>query len=266
MSKKKKVQKKKVQYDIKRYIALCVFVIFISVFFIYTAIFLTQTKTFAIKKIEINELKYLTHKEVLKFAQIDIGDNLLSLNLNNIRINIKSNIYVFDAQISRQMPDIIKIKIKERNPIALIKIFGICHIIDDNGHAFGVEDYRVRDLPVIEGITMAEAKAAVSGKKTKHYKAVLDVLKISKKKNAILKQQSIKKIIVDKNLEMKLIVSDQFKFNKVKEITIGYNDYLEKIKLLTLLYESLSPIGQFANVEKIDLNHPVGIVVQRAAL
>ena len=262
----KKKRKKIINKDIFGFLPLFIFLILTSTTFVYTANSFVKSGFFAIKNIEVDGIEYLKEDEIKKIAKIDYGTNLLSVNLKFISEQIKKNRWVYDVKVTRKIPDSIKIKIKERKPFALVKIKGVYFIVDERGEPFKMEDEKVSSLTVIENIPVSDIKfndkdGTIEIKKSKYYKAVLDVLKISQKKDSVIQKNSIKKIFINKDIEMKLIVSDNKRFNKIKEITLGYTDYMKKMKSLDILYNVLKK-NEFSQIKKIDLNHSQGIVVE----
>ncbi|MEX0427486.1 cell division protein FtsQ/DivIB [Nocardioides sp. DS6] len=74
---------------------------------------------------------------VEKFADVPVGDPLITADLAGVRLRILANLPVVKSvDVSREWPDRILIKITERKPVAVVSIGGRLRALDDTGAVF----------------------------------------------------------------------------------------------------------------------------------
>ena len=70
--------------------------------------------------------------DILSSADIEIGQNIFSVNIGEVYKRIKGNPWIKDVSVKKEMPDKLKIKINEREPVAVLKSNEL-YLIDDEG-------------------------------------------------------------------------------------------------------------------------------------
>ncbi|SDN61184.1 cell division protein FtsQ [Desulfonauticus submarinus] len=100
---------------------LAIFIIILSLFFIlkiYT--YLTTTSFFSIKHIKIYGNKILTDNDIKSFLNLNLGDNLLSINISELNYKLYTNNWIKSCLIKRELPDTITIYVEEKEPCFLL--------------------------------------------------------------------------------------------------------------------------------------------------
>ncbi len=227
----------------------------VSLFFVFSYDLLTQCNYFRAKALNVTGIHRLTQEEVLQQAKITNGVNIFSVNLIKVRKRLLAQPWIEDAQVSRDLPTGIDIRIKEQDPLAILDL-GRKFIINTQGEIF--KEMAASDrcqLPVISGLEFSDIN--VKGKpRSAPFDAVMKVLALGQKSESILPYKSIKRIDVDR--EMGLTI---YAFDHIKEIKIGYNDYASKYALLKDVLFYLEKADGFSHLESIDLNNLNRIVV-----
>ena len=229
--------------------------LFVSLFFVFSYDLLTQCNYFRAKALKVTGIHRLTQEKVLQQAKITNGVNIFSVNLIKVRKRLLAQPWIEDAQISRDLPSGIDIRIKEQDPLAILDL-GRKFIINTQGEIFKEMDAADRcRLPVIGGLEFSDIN--VKGEpRSAPFDAVMKVLTLGQKSESILPYNSIKRIDVDREMGLSI-----YAFDHIKEIKIGYNDYPSKYAMLKDVLFYLEKEGGFSHLESIDLNNLNRIVV-----
>ena len=82
----------------------------------------TQSSYFEARTITVEGNQRLSKDTILKQAGLKLHDNILFVNLNTLRYRLIAHPWVAAAEIERQLPDVIHIRVKERVPIAIVEL------------------------------------------------------------------------------------------------------------------------------------------------
>lgn len=237
--------------------AVCVIAVlqFVSFLFIFTHDFLTQCHYFKAESIVVTGMNRLSEKQVLKHAKIYKGINILSVNLSTARKRLLANSWIDDAEVSRELPTGINIKIKEHKPLAILDL-SRKFIINTRGEVFKeMAASDLGDLPTISGLEFSDIN--VPGKpRSVPFAAVMEVLNLGQKSESVLPYGLIKRIQVDREIGLTI-----FSLDRIKAVKIGYNNYQSKYARLKDVLLYLKKRHGFSHLESIDLNNLNRIVV-----
>lgn len=230
-------------------------VLAVSFVFIFSYDFVTQCNYFKAEKLTVTGIHRLTKEQVLQQARIDKGINILSVNLPKARKRLLSNSWIEDAEVRRELPSGIRVRIKEQKPIAVLDL-GRKFIINIHGEIFKEMDetdhYR---LPVITGLEFSDIN--VSGESwSVPFNAVMKILELGQHPESVLPYGAIKQICVDREIGLTI-----YAFDSIKAIKIGYDDYPSKYEMLKNVLFYLKKKGSFSQIESIDLNNLNRIVI-----
>jgi cell division protein FtsQ len=105
---------------------------------------------FYINKIEISGLKQLDRDSFDDFINIPPDTNIFTVSVDEIRKKAESHPWVKNAAVSRQLPDIIEIRIEEYEPVAMIEYDRGLYYVDSEGKVFKkIEGNEKIDFPLI---------------------------------------------------------------------------------------------------------------------
>jgi len=142
---------------------------------------LTTSPAFAIEDIQIDGLARLERAELLEAAGIDLGKNVFAQSPEAVRANLLKHPWLASAEVTRRLPGQFHIKVREREPAALLLVEPcglagdvrgaarepesedpLCddasslYLVSEEGHVFKrLEGEDPVDLPVITGVDRA---------------------------------------------------------------------------------------------------------------
>ena len=227
----------------------------VSFLFIFSYDFLTQCDYFNAENIVVTGTERLAERQVLHQAKIYRGINILSVNLSMARKRLLAYSWVDDAEVSRELPNKIKIKIIEQRPLAILDI-GRRFIINTRGEVFKeMTKSDPSNLPAIRGLEFSDIN--VQGMPRSHaFRAVMEVLALGQKSDSVIPYRLIEGIQVDREIGLTIFTSDH-----IKAVKIGYNDYPNKYARLKDVLSYLRKRRDFSHLESIDLNNLNRIVI-----
>ncbi len=234
-------------------------------FFILIHEIVTQCDYFAVEKITIEGTRRLTHEQVARQARVRTGDNILAVNLSLVRKRLLAHPWIAEAEVSREIPSRLIIRVSEHTPLAVVD-FGQKFLINHQGRIFKpCNPGEQHDLPVIRGLDLADLK--VYGRlESPHpgrtsvdsapFRAVMQVLELGKQQGSILPNRLIRQISVDRQIGLTI-----YAFDHLKAISLGYSDYIAKYHMLAKLFSYLKRQRSIFDFDRIDLNNLQRIVV-----
>lgn len=105
---------------------------------------------FNVKEIKVEGIQKISREEIVNLSKINIGENTFKIKNTIVTDGIKSHTYVEKVNIKRELPNAIKITIKERTPQYIIQIAEENAYIDLNGYILEISAENL-DLPKIVG-------------------------------------------------------------------------------------------------------------------
>jgi cell division protein FtsQ len=232
----------------------------LSFVFIFSYDFLTQCDYFKAEKLVVTGTGRLSEEQVLEQAQIKKGINIISVNLSMTRKRLLAHSWITEADVSRDLPTGISIRIKEHQPLAVLDL-GRKFLINTSGEIFKEMEASDPDqLPMISGLEFSDINTR-DKPRSMPFNAVMNVLELGQKFKSVLPYKLIKKVQVDR--EMGLTI---YAFDRIKEIKIGYHDYADKYDRLKNILAHLKKRRGFSYLESIDLNNLNRIVVHPATM
>ena len=226
-----------------------------SIIFILCHDFLTQCDYFKAIDLTVEGENKLSYKQAIKQAQINEGMNIFSINLSTIRKNLLAHPWISEAEVRRELPNVINIKIYEHKPLAVIDL-GRKFLINNHGEIFKEKTVSDPDnLPVITGLEFSDINVSAKPGSI-YFNAVMDVLRLGQKSESIIPNRLIKKIQVDREIGITL-----YAFDGEKSIKLGYNNFSGKYNRLRNVLYYINKQHGFQDFESIDLNNINRIVI-----
>jgi len=234
-------------------------------FFILIHEIVTQCDYFAAEKVTIEGTQRLTHEQVARQARVRTGDNILAVNLSLVRKRLRAHPWIAEAEVSREIPSRLIIRVKEHTALAVVD-FGQKFLINHQGRIFKAWDpAEQHDLPVISGLALSDLKIygrlesphpAQVALDSAPFSAVMQVLELGKQQGSILPNHLIRQISVDRQIGLTIHA-----FDRLKAISLGYSDYIAKYHMLAKLFSHLKRQRSIFDFDRIDLNNLQRIVV-----
>jgi cell division protein FtsQ len=216
---------------------------------------LLKSPYLAIKEIKIAGNMRVSKAEVLELAGVNVGDNLLKINMGDIQKSLRLNPWVAEVDVRRNFPNRLSIGIKERNPIAFINLDNL-YFVDETGVIFkkiSIEDEL--DLPIITGLKREDIEegAKISELAIK----AVNLIHILARKEIFVNEE-LSEINIDKTYGLTLYTMQQG-----ARIELGDEEFTEKIEKLERVIQARNGL---ADVEFVGLNYNKGVVVKLAPL
>lgn len=236
---------------------------------------LTQGDYFKAEKIVIEGENRLSKAEITRRAGIHKGINIIGVNLSAVRNGLLAHPWIAAAEVRREIPSGLWIKIVEHRPLAIVDL-GTKYLINDQGRVF--KEWQTSDpanLPIVNGLSRSDLiihtrKSAnlwdrlpgigVSSQTEESssipLEAVMQVLNLGRESESILPNRQVKMIRVDREIGITL-----YAFDRIKSISLGYDDYASKYQMLARLLKYMQRQARTVNFDRIDLNDLNRIVV-----
>ena len=236
--------------------------------------FITQCDYFKAKSLTITGNHMFSDKQIISQTDLKKGVNIFSVNLSTVQKRLQAHPWIEEAEISRELPSGIKIRIKEHKAVAIVD-FGRRFLINNKGEIF--KEWSSGDpgiLPVINGLRYSDIsitpklRSHGSGKsnmalymkeRSNPFDAVMDVLRLGQRAESVLPNKLIRQIMVDREIGITI-----YAFSKIKEIKLGYENYADKYDLLKKVLLYIKNINNFQDLVSIDLNNFNRVVVNLA--
>jgi len=153
----------------------CVLLVAVSIGLLAGYRWLTTISYFTIKDIQVTGNNRMATPDLLTQAEVRPGMNLLAVNMENIETLLTKNPWIESAQVTRALPDTLKIRVVEREPSYLVQYEDKLCYADTEGRIIDaaqpdkfvslpqveVESGMERHLPMLE-----ELRRAIADKKT----------------------------------------------------------------------------------------------------
>ena len=141
----KKSKKSIIRVKILKWTSIFVIIIGIVIGFMLSPIF-------NIKQINVEGIQKLSKEEIINLSQIQLNENTFKLKMSEVASKIENNTYVESVNINRELPNTIKINVKERQPQYIIEIANGNAYIDSKGYILDILTERLQ-LPLLVGYT-----------------------------------------------------------------------------------------------------------------
>lgn len=117
---------------------------------------MTHSPRFAIREIVVRTEDKVSEAEVVRLANLNLGDNIFSFHLRECVDAIEIHPWVRRASVMRELPDRVIVEVSERKPVALVGLTSL-YYVDEEGEVFKkVLPGERMDYPVFTGITLRD--------------------------------------------------------------------------------------------------------------
>jgi cell division protein FtsQ len=120
--------------------------------------YVTSSPRFGLKELKVEGARRLSSQEIQRLAGIEIGQNVVDMDLDALRGRIEKNPWIERAQVARRLPASLTIEIVEHEAAALVTLPTGTFLATPAGVLFKrVEPGDPDDLPLITGINPDDA-------------------------------------------------------------------------------------------------------------
>ena len=110
--------------------------------------------------IDVRGQRFLSEGEVIQLLGPSLGENILGLELEQLKLKLRASPWVADATVKRTLPDTLHVEIRERVPLALAAVDRL-YLMDGDGTLIDIYGPRTAsfDLPIVRGLPAADGEA-----------------------------------------------------------------------------------------------------------
>jgi cell division protein FtsQ len=224
----------------------------------------TQTKSLAIRTITVTGCERLTPEVVKQQAGLQSARNILAVNLTTTRKRLLANPWIAESQVSRDIPDRLRIRIREHTCLAILDL-GRRFLLSDEGRVFKeLAPGETLDVPVVTGLTYTDLEPNAD-RSTPVLQAVMQILQPRQRSNLRELVHQIREIHADPALGLTLFMTDERHPGGYRTVVLGFEDFDEKYATLERIDAYLRKKGHYAGFKSIDLNNLNRIIVHPMA-
>jgi len=106
-----------------------------------------------VQRVEVSGSHFLSEGEVRELLGPAVGEHILSLDIEALGARLRSSPWVEDATVTRALPDVLRVQVRERVPLALAEVDRL-YLMDSEGDLVDIYGPRtgVFDLPIVRGL------------------------------------------------------------------------------------------------------------------
>lgn len=107
--------------------------------------------------VEVRGGRFLSEAEVRDLVGPAVGENILALDIDELTRRLRSSPWVAEATVVRQLPDTLRVQVRERAPLALAEVERL-YLMDGDGALIDVYGQGTAgfDLPIVRGLGRAD--------------------------------------------------------------------------------------------------------------
>jgi len=110
---------------------------------------------FALERVELTSGSHFSEPELLAGAGVQLGENLLALDLRAAEQRLVQNPWVRSVRLARRLPHTLRVDLVEREAVALASLDGELFLVGPDGEPFKAwAAGDAEDLPVLTGVTL----------------------------------------------------------------------------------------------------------------
>jgi cell division protein FtsQ len=113
-----------------------------------------------VSRVDVRGSRFLSEAEVRELLGPAVGENILTLDIDALKARLRASPWVADARVGRTLPDILRVEIEERVPLALAEVERL-YLMDGDGALVDVYGPRTAgfDLPIVRGLAGCDPEA-----------------------------------------------------------------------------------------------------------
>jgi cell division protein FtsQ len=223
----------------------------------------TGSQLFAVRQIEVEGNQRTSREELLALLGDKTSASLWQLNLEEIRAALKKHVWIRDAEVTRQLPGKLLVRINEREPFALVRRSDSSVVwIDRDGTVLGDHARFNREVipPLINGL--AEGTAPKVMETNRHHLEVYQQLLQELDEREPRLSRQVDEVIFDGVNGLKLRVKES-----QVEVLVGTRELrkrlLEALKILDAVERkdiSALQLLKISDAERLLGNKPIAYI------
>lgn len=223
--------------------------------------FLMQWDRYDIRDIRISGNRLIGREELLEIAGLQEGVNVFRVNPYLCTKRLKEDPRVQYADVSISWPDVIRIQVVERTPMARIQMDPPV-LIDVEEACFQASDlYSIEGIPVVEGLQAGDFPAR-GVPASSAYQQTMQALKSWTAEGGLLNRNNIARILVDPDIGLTVVPKNELNHQRIGEVRLGFQNITEKTQLLERAITYMNQIRMSQPIEWIDVTDLRRIVIK----
>lgn len=108
-------------------------------------------------RLDVRGSHFLSEGEVRELVGPAVGESILTLDIEALKARLRASPWVADATVTRELPDTVRVEIRERVPLALAELDRL-YLMDQDGGLIDIYGPRTGafDLPIVRGLLGVE--------------------------------------------------------------------------------------------------------------
>ena len=192
-----------------------------------------------------------TEQDLLLVSGIKPATNILALNVDGIARKIKTNPWVEEVYVVRELPNRLIIEIQERKPMALVKREDSLYFMDSQGVIFKKFEGEEANLPVLTGCAEDGKEDPVLVRKS------IELINLLSASNSFPQIKNVSEIHGEESIGFSIFLDSGLC------LKVGFGDYEGKLKRLKPVLADLARRNVNPGFLTIDLNDPDKVTVQK---
>jgi cell division septal protein FtsQ len=113
-----------------------------------------------VTRVDVRGGHFLSEGEVRGLLGPAVGENIFNLDIDDLKARLRSSPWVKDATVARTLPDMLRVEIRERVPLALAEVDRL-YLMDADGALIDIYGPRTAsfDLPIVRGLLGVDNEA-----------------------------------------------------------------------------------------------------------
>jgi cell division protein FtsQ len=113
-----------------------------------------------VSNVEVRGSRFLSEGEVRELLGPAVGENILSLDIDELKSRLRASPWVADATVARTLPNTLRVEVHERAPLALAEVERL-YLMDADGVLIDMYGPRTAgfDLPIVRGLGAVDVEA-----------------------------------------------------------------------------------------------------------
>ncbi len=218
--------------------------------------YVTTSPRFGLKELRIEGTRRLSPAQVQSIAGLELGQNVVDLDLDALRARLEQNPWIERAQVQRRLPASLAIEIVEHEAAAMVTLPVGTFLATPNGALFKrIEGGDPDDLPLVTGIASDDA----SGDRDATAQLVKRALELSTEiERSGVFGGRVEELHVEADGGLSAVVGQ-----RGVRLVFGRAPYRPKVRLATQIEAELSRLGARPTVLFLDDDaHPERVVVR----
>jgi len=178
-----------------------------------------MSSVFNIKEIVVVNNNKISSQEILNLSTLTTGVNMFKITNRTIREGIKTNAYIEDVVIKRNINGIVTLDIKERQATYMLKYLNEYVYINNQGYMLEISE-DVLQVPVIKGFSTTNEEIKAGNRlNTDDLQKLDDVIKIIETSKNTPLVNIITEIDISNSSDYKLTITSENKTVRLGEMT-----------------------------------------------